>query len=109
MIGLSHQFPGHARPVRTIEHAKELMNCIFYDTNDKNEPFVLFEENNITARWANLCFLYLECKKNGDLEIWKNEAKKEYERNELIFKLIFDEISNRLFSTKNSKALASAQ
>ena len=78
IIGRIHCFPG-TKPIRTIDQAQRLINCKFGD-----DP--LFESDNLTVRWANLCFAYLQ-KKN-----WKQIAKKEYEKNDLIFKVIFNDI-----------------
>lgn len=78
IIGRIHRFPS-TRPIRTIEQAQQLINCKFDE-----DP--LFEDNNLTVRWANLCFAYIQ-KKN-----WKKLAKKEHDKNDLLFKVIFNEV-----------------
>ena len=64
LIGRIKRFP-NTKPVRTIEQAEALINA-------KLGPDPLFEENNLTVRWANICFAFLR-KKNC-----KEFAKKEY-------------------------------
>lgn len=78
LIGRIQRFP-NTKPVRTIEQAEALINAKLTEDH-------LFEENNIIVRWASICFAYLR-KKN-----WKELAKKEYEKNEIVFKIIFNEI-----------------
>lgn len=78
IIGRTQRFPS-TQPKRTIEQAEQLM---YGQLNSQN----IFEENNLTVRWAKLCFAYLKNKN------WKEIAKEEYEKNDLIFKVVFDDL-----------------
>lgn len=78
IIGRIKRFPS-TRPIRTVEQAEQLM----YGQIDSEN---IFEENNLTVRWAKLCFAYLRDKN------WKEIAKEEYEKNELIFKVVLNDI-----------------
>lgn len=78
LIGRIQRFPD-TKPVRTIEQAEQLINAQF-------GPDPLFEEDNLTVRWAKICFAYLRNKN------WQQMAKKEYEKNDLVIKILLNEI-----------------
>ena len=85
IIGRARRFPKTTRPVRTIAHAKKLIRCVFTDENSSSRC-PLFEEGNTCVRVAEMCFAYVE---KGN---WKKIARSEYQKNPLLFQLIFDEV-----------------
>lgn len=87
LIGRARRFPNSTKPIRTIKQARQLINCVFDDENN-SDHCPLFDKDNLCVRWAELCFLYAE---KGN---WKKVARREYQKNDIIFQLIFDEIRN---------------
>ncbi|KAK8899041.1 hypothetical protein M9Y10_001338 [Tritrichomonas musculus] len=80
IIGRIRRIPS-TRPIRTIQQAEQLMTGQI-----DSETESIFEDGNLTVRWAKLCIAYLQNKN------WKDIAKEEYEKNDLIFKVIFNDI-----------------
>lgn len=78
IIGRIHNYP-KTKPVRTIEQVQR-----FIDSELDGNP--LFNKDTLTVRWAQLCFAYLQKKKN-----WQEMAKKEYSKSDYIFKVLFNE------------------
>lgn len=78
IIGRIKRIPS-TKPVRTIQHAEQLM----YGKIDTES---VFEDENLTVRWAKICIAYIRNKN------WKDIAKEEFEKNDLIFKFVFNEI-----------------
>lgn len=79
IIGRVHRYP-NTTPKRTIEQAEQLINAKF-------DGIPLFSKDRLTVRWSEICFAFIQKKKN-----WEEIAKKEYVRDETIFKILFNEI-----------------
>lgn len=88
IIGRIRRFPSTV-PKRTIEQAEQLMNGQI-----SSEP--LFNESNLTYRWARLCISYLRDQN------WKEIATEENKKNDLIFKVVFNEIKVSQIPPENS-------
>ncbi|KAK8835879.1 hypothetical protein M9Y10_040257 [Tritrichomonas musculus] len=87
LIGRARRYPNSTRPIRTINHARQLIKCCF-DDESNTDHCPLFEKDNLCVRWAELCFMFAE---KGN---WKKVARREHQKNDLIFQLIFDEVTN---------------
>ena len=85
LIGRARRFPNTTKPIRTINQARQLINCVFNDEHN-SDRCPLFEKDSLCVRWAELCFLYAE---KGN---WKKVARREYQKNDIMFQVIFDEI-----------------
>ncbi|KAH0793059.1 tetratricopeptide repeat protein [Histomonas meleagridis] len=79
LIGRRNRYP-NTKPVRTIEHAKALINCKFDEDG-------IFEDDNLVVRWANIIFAYSE--KSPE---WKKLAQEENKKNNITFKVVFGEL-----------------
>ena len=82
VIGRLRKYP-KSKPVRTIEQAMALINNKWPSGDGSSDP--LFEDDNITVRWAKIAFEYA---KKGK---WQELAKAEYKKNPLMFQVIFNE------------------
>ena len=59
LIGRTRRHPKNTWPKRTINHSRQLINCVFDDENN-SDKHSLFEKDNLCIRWAELCFLCAE-------------------------------------------------
>ena len=92
IIGRIRRFPS-TRPIRTIDHVEKLINGQL-----NSEP--IFKVENLIVRWAKLCISYLRDQN------WRELAKEEFKKNDIIFGVIFNEIEVSKIPPENGNAYA---
>lgn len=79
LIGRRRKHPS-VRPIRTAEHLEALLTTKLYD-ND-----VIWSDDEPLKRWATIVLRYHR------KQDWKSLVKREYEKNPVMFKVIFSEV-----------------
>ena len=78
LLGRINSFP-NTKPVRTFEQVDAFINLKWNGEG-------IFEDDNLSVRWYNMIKAYAK-KQN-----WKELAKAEYKKNDLMFKVAFNEL-----------------